>query len=847
MKKGKRKTPATDDIKESPKKIRFFEDDFIAELARLECCAPCPDVKELNWKYKKAPIYKEIYENDVKALTALLKDNKEYSAARRHFINMPEVNLNPPLFFACQLGHVEAARVLLENGADPHCLNAEGVSPLAYAVMSGKPEMLMLFWEYAPNLLQSLNFVSWVQIIENALQYRQTRLLIRILSRFLERDNKNVCLCLVLLLFKGCPSLQVLALAIIEDFFRIIKELMVQEGAAFFKYLLRGDSGFLLGLLHKQDFREILLSDKGIELLFCASELNHTSCLDFIIRHYPSLLTSANIINIQELHNYQGPGIEIDYAAHRAVPNFLTFIIHNNVEVFKKYIEENPEVLKWREKYYKNLPYYAAGYGRVKILKELYAKKPDLFFLDDYSVVKVMVGYASGMMNHINYPALVEGLLAHHEPVKKWFIQKITESGFAIKLFVLDVFAKNTSIGNDHPNFIKHVMIHDNLNGFQWQIRNDSPMSWRNSKNRNIVHLAFAYGALEIIKFIFNDRTCRHLFDARDVLQQTPIVRAALSKKIEISKKLEILEWVHKNHPEAFKVGFIAERYIIDLFKFLLKKTCGFIDIDMLRFFHKHYPQYLRMPEIKMTEVESLDQIKEFKFDSNVLFICKHGDEIREIMSNDFENVRYTSGLEKSIERLIGPIPKYPDVLEGEKISLEFYRYFYGTSLYRDSFEKLDEDRYIDERVRDYAHILGISSWTLDESKELWNITEQNWAEMQSCVTVYLDLMALPGFVELLVTIIGAYLGGLPYERIAQWALEEKDSVRDRFLTRALMRSDIFRPDLPVVKRVLIERRQKEFKELQERIAHPPYRGRFLYSAPSGAFQEKASSEALRL
>jgi ankyrin repeat protein len=53
-------------------------------------------------------------------------------------------NFQTPLHHACQMGKVELAKILIDNGAKVNLFNADGQTPLHCAVKSGKPEIVKL-------------------------------------------------------------------------------------------------------------------------------------------------------------------------------------------------------------------------------------------------------------------------------------------------------------------------------------------------------------------------------------------------------------------------------------------------------------------------------------------------------------------------------------------------------------------------------------------------------------------------------------------------------------------------------------------------------------------------------
>jgi ankyrin repeat protein len=56
-----------------------------------------------------------------------------------------------PLFHACEMGHVETARILLKHGADPDCTDQDLRTPFSNALGGGEQEMAELLLEFGAN------------------------------------------------------------------------------------------------------------------------------------------------------------------------------------------------------------------------------------------------------------------------------------------------------------------------------------------------------------------------------------------------------------------------------------------------------------------------------------------------------------------------------------------------------------------------------------------------------------------------------------------------------------------------------------------------------------------------
>lgn len=57
-----------------------------------------------------------------------------------------EVRSRTPLHLACYAGSLDAARLLIESGADVNAIGMDSVTPLAFAVMKNHIEIVLLFY-----------------------------------------------------------------------------------------------------------------------------------------------------------------------------------------------------------------------------------------------------------------------------------------------------------------------------------------------------------------------------------------------------------------------------------------------------------------------------------------------------------------------------------------------------------------------------------------------------------------------------------------------------------------------------------------------------------------------------
>lgn len=119
---------------------------------------------------KELPLHIAASEGDVARIEKLLK--------KGHKVDVPtrDERMDTPLYYA--LGHLDAAAVLLEHGADPNKLNGAGYAPIHYVsnLITGNIEALKLLMAHGGNI--NLRASNGTSVLQNALQDDNTELVL---------------------------------------------------------------------------------------------------------------------------------------------------------------------------------------------------------------------------------------------------------------------------------------------------------------------------------------------------------------------------------------------------------------------------------------------------------------------------------------------------------------------------------------------------------------------------------------------------------------------------------------------------------------------------------------------
>lgn len=300
------KKPKRQDIFSHAKRIILTQ--LGSELKTLEFPKPLNPIDDLKEsRFKNWPVYKQIFENDLKGLINLFSDGE-----KSPFINGSRQEVSSPLFWACKLGNPDIVQFLLDKGADPQCLNEISSSPLIYVMQGGQEKILGILFTHSPRLLQGFNLQSWIYLVNSAFKYGHSHLLIDLGEQILKnRDENSLYIYTFLLYAKGCISLKPLAK---EKFLKKLIELLNQETEPFLSYCLSQGGEYFLRKLFKTPsiFAVLKQPDKNKVLIKLACELNNENVLILILSRCPELFQVGTI-----------------------VPNFLQLIIHNNLSFLK--------------------------------------------------------------------------------------------------------------------------------------------------------------------------------------------------------------------------------------------------------------------------------------------------------------------------------------------------------------------------------------------------------------------------------------------------------------------------------------------------------------------------------
>jgi len=286
------------------------------------------------------------------------------------------------------------------------------------------------------------------------------------------------------------------------------------------------------------------------------------------------------------------------------------------------------------------------------------------------------------------------------------------------------------------------------------------------------------------------------LFSAKNLTGKTPLA-LAVSKMC-----LPTLKWFNKKYPAAFTVTIHG----LNLFQHMLRgdNYSENVEINLLRFFHQHYPNQFMKPQIAICVMEQETWSAEEKN-----FAMKYGQFPEEFFlikilnssstwSSSYEllvwvratNKGYYVKSSEKIGKICREAPHYPAMLRGDKIPPAVYK---DLQILGGEYMAFSRNVGEERNIFNYATVFRISAWLHQEPSSAWVIDQEDWKIMYQYLFIYWYLNYDPEekvyqFPNVLIKMILGYAANHPCEEITALVICDSkicdSKIRKQFITR---------------------------------------------------------------